>query len=42
VVLGPLGGDDFAMFGVGFVAFVVIARESGAVLVGAAMDAKSR
>ncbi len=42
MVLGPLGGDDFAMLGFGFVAFVVSAKGSGTVLLGATVGAEAR
>ena len=39
-VLGPLGGDDFAMFGFGFGA-IVVDRERLAVVVGASVGAET-
>ena len=42
MVLGPLGGDDFAMLGSGLVALDMSAKGLGAILVRAAVGTETR
>jgi hypothetical protein len=42
VVLGPLGGDDFAMLGFGLVTLDMSAKWLGAILVRAAVGTETR
>jgi hypothetical protein len=42
VVLGPLGGDDFAMLGFGFVTLAMSAKGLGTILVRAAVGTETR